>query len=112
MVHSETIICVYCKSNDLIKNGKTANGIQRWKCNNCKRSFQLSYRYNARKQGMREKIIEMTLNSSGVRDIGRVLKISKDTVVAVLKKNAKNESLLSYYRGKKEHVKLSHRDKV
>jgi transposase-like protein len=27
------------------------------------------------------KIIEMTLNSSGVRDIERVFKISKDTVV-------------------------------
>ncbi|KAA6327792.1 hypothetical protein EZS27_023245 [termite gut metagenome] len=46
----------------------------------------ISYRYNARKQGIKDKIIEMMLNSSGVRDIGRVLKISKDTVVAVLKK--------------------------
>ncbi|KAA6316107.1 hypothetical protein EZS27_033540, partial [termite gut metagenome] len=44
--------------------------------------------YNARKQGIKDKIIEMTLNSSGVRDIGRVLKISKDTVVSLLKKNA------------------------
>jgi transposase-like protein len=37
----------------------------------------------------------MTMNSSGVRDIGRFLKISKDTVCSVLKKNAKKESLLS-----------------
>ena len=37
---------------------------------------------------MKEKIIELTLNSCGVRDIGRVLLISKDTVTAVLKKNA------------------------
>ena len=112
MVDSQTIICAHCKSNALIKNGKNPNGIERWRCNDCKRSFQLSYRYNAHKEGMREKIIEMTLNSSVVRDIGRVLKISKDTVVAVLKKNANNKSLLSYYRGKKEPIKLSNRDKV
>ncbi|MDR0613794.1 MAG: hypothetical protein LBG45_10075 [Dysgonamonadaceae bacterium] len=30
-------------------------------------------------------MIEMTLNGSGVRDTGRVLKISKDTVCSVLK---------------------------
>jgi transposase-like protein len=29
----------------------------------------------------------MTLNGSGVRDTGRVLNISKDTVCSVLKKN-------------------------
>jgi hypothetical protein len=32
----------------------------------------LEYRYKAWKAGTKEKIIEMTLNSSGVRDIGRV----------------------------------------
>ena len=37
--------------------------------------------------GNKAKIIEMTLNSSGVRDIGRVLRISKDTVTSELKKN-------------------------
>ena len=112
MVHSQTMLCAYCQANDLVKNGKSPNRTQRWRCNKCKKSFQLSYRYNARRQGTKDKIIEMTLNSSGVRDIGRVLKISKDTVVAVLKKNAKNESLLSYYRAKKEHVKLRNRAKV
>jgi transposase-like protein len=61
----------------------------------CKRHFRLDYRYNAYRQGVKEKVIEMTLNSSGVRDIGRVLSISKDTVCSVLKKNAKNEPLLS-----------------
>ncbi|MDR0613121.1 MAG: hypothetical protein LBG45_06530, partial [Dysgonamonadaceae bacterium] len=39
--------------------------------------------------GTKEKIIEMTLNGSGVRDTGRVLKISRDTVCSVLKKNVR-----------------------
>ncbi|MDR1120906.1 MAG: hypothetical protein LBM08_08305, partial [Dysgonamonadaceae bacterium] len=41
------------------------------------------------KEGVKEKIIEPTLNSSGVRDIGRLLSISKDTVTSVLKKTLK-----------------------
>jgi transposase-like protein len=51
----------------------------------------LSYRYNARVIGVKEQITELTLNSSGVRDIGRILKISNNTVVTELKKNAKRE---------------------
>jgi transposase-like protein len=95
MVHYQTIHCSYCEGTDLFKNGKSLTGTQRWFCKDCKRYFRLAYRYNAYKKGVKEKIIEMTLNSSGVRDIGRVLRISKDTVTSVLKKNAKNESLFS-----------------
>ena len=112
MIHSETLHCPHCTSNDLVKNGKSENATQRWRCNKCKKSFQFDYRYNARKQGMQEKIIELTLNSSGVRDIERVLKVHRDTVISVLKKNAKNKSLLSYYRRKKRVNKLGYRDTV
>jgi transposase-like protein len=102
MIHKEELRCPVCSGNDLVKNGKSPNRTQRWRCNKCKKSFQLDYRYNAHKQGIKEKIIEMTLNSSGVRDIGRVLKISKDTVCSVLKKNAKNEPLFSERRRNEE----------
>jgi transposase-like protein len=95
MIHIEEINCPYCRCNDLQKNGKNSNGLQRWHCKSCGKYFQREYRYNARKQGTYEKIIELTLNSSGVRDTGRILKINKNRVVAVFKKNAKNESLLS-----------------
>jgi transposase-like protein len=52
--------------------------------------------------GIKEKIIELTLNSSGVRDIERTLKIHRDTVTSVLKKNAESEPLLAHYRRKNE----------
>jgi len=103
MIHKEELHCPACASNDLVKNGRSRNGTQRWQCNRCKRSFQFDYRYNAYKPGIEDTIIEMTLNSSGVRDIGRVLKISKDTVCSVLKKNAKNEPLFSE-RGGNEQI--------
>jgi transposase-like protein len=89
MKHSREIQCPHCESNDLVKQGFTGNGTQKWQCNSCKKHFRLNYRYNACKAGTKENIIELTLNSSGVRDIGRVLHINKNTVCAVLKKNSK-----------------------
>ena len=81
------LTCRYCQSGDLIKNGHSENGTQRYRCNACGRSFQRGYTYNAWKEGTKEQIDEMTLGRSGVRDIGRTLKISPNTVVAPLKKS-------------------------
>jgi transposase len=80
---------------DLQKNGHSENGTQRWRCVTCCKSFQLFYRYNARKPGVKEQIPVLTLNSSGVRDIGRILKISNNTVISELKKNAQCEPICS-----------------
>ncbi len=49
----------------------------------------MDYTYNAHKPGVREQILEQTLNSSGVRDISRNLKIAKGTVISELKKRAR-----------------------
>ena len=93
MKHTQDIKCTHCSGTDLQKNGHSENGTQRWRCLNCRKSFQLSYRYNARKPGVKEQITVLTLNSSGVRDIGRSLKINKNTVIAELKKNATREPI-------------------
>ena len=90
MIHTTTLLCPYCSGNDLQKNGSSPNGTQRWRCKGCQKYFQRTYRYNAYNKGVKDKITEMTLNNSGVRDIGRVLRISNNTVISVLKKNAKN----------------------
>ena len=95
MIHTEEISCPCCSSNNLQKNGKSISGIQRWHCKTCNKYFQREFLYNACTPGVREKVPEMALNGSGVRDTGRVLKINKNTVVSVLKKNAKNQPLLS-----------------
>ena len=86
MEHHVAIECRYCQSRNLAKNGHRGNGSQRWRCNTCKRTFQTEYTYNANKPGVKEQIVPMTLNNSGVRDIGRVLKINKNTVINELKK--------------------------
>lgn len=91
MKHSKQIFCPHCQSGDLIKNGHSENGTQRFRCNVCKKSFQTDYSYNARKPGIKQKIDDQTLNSSGVRDIARNLGINKNTVIAHLKKRSLNK---------------------
>jgi transposase-like protein len=46
----------------------------------------MEYQNNARKQGVKEQITKLTLNSSGVRGIIRILHINKNTVIFELKK--------------------------
>ena len=82
------IECPYCDSKDLVKNGHSENGTQRYRCNACRRSFQWEYTYRAWLPDVQHQIESQTLNGSGVRDIGRNLGISKDTVVAALKKKS------------------------
>jgi len=110
MVHYQIIHCPHCEGTDLHKNGKSLNGTQRWFCKECKKYFRLAYRYKACQRETKEKIIEMTLNSSGVRDIGRVLGISKNTVTSELKKNSKNEPLLSDQRRIRQDGRIGSRD--
>jgi len=95
------IDCPYCASQDLVKNGKSENGTQRYRCNTCLRSFQWEYRYYARIPEVKAQITTQTLNGSGVRDISRNLEISKDTVIAELKQQDPAEANVAYA----EHLK-------
>ena len=81
-----TIICRYCGGDDLVKNGHSRNGTQRYRCNRCQKSFQTQYSYHAWEPGVKEQIEVQTLNSCGVSDISRNLEISKSTVISELKK--------------------------
>lgn len=83
------VSCPQCRKEKVVKRGKTDDGKQRYLCQNedCEmKSFILNYTYNGRKPDVKKKITEMSLNGSGIRDIGRVLEISTDTVISELKK--------------------------
>jgi IS1 family transposase len=75
-----------CDSDKIVKNGTQSNGNQRLMCKECGRSFQAEYTNNGAKLETKFMIIKMSLNGSGIRDISRVLEISPNTVIDVLKK--------------------------
>ena len=52
----------------------------------CAKNWQLELRYKGRAPAIKEQIVDMSLNGSGIRDTARVLKISTTTVINTLKK--------------------------
>jgi transposase-like protein len=90
-VATKTIIvkCQFCNSEKVTKNGHNKTGKQVYNCNNteCKhRNFVESYTNNGSNPEIRRQVLTMAINGNGTRATGRILKISKDTVTAILKK--------------------------
>jgi insertion element IS1 protein InsB len=89
----ERVRCPHCESGEVVKYGTTTNGKERFRCQNvagCGRTFIRQYAYQGRVPQVKRQIVEMTLNGSGVRDIGRVLQISPTTVIGELKKRRRS----------------------
>ncbi|MDR0461481.1 MAG: hypothetical protein LBH62_08695 [Nitrososphaerota archaeon] len=77
----------HCRSENVVKMGKQpTNGTPRCKCNTCGKTFQTTYKNNGVTPQTKQQIIKVSLNGSGIRDISRVLAVSQNTVMSVLKK--------------------------
>jgi insertion element IS1 protein InsB len=86
--------CPHCQSDQIVKRGKTARGTQRYLCQNtlcAKGSFLLDYCNRGCLPEVKQTIIDMSLNASGVRDTARSLHICPNTV---LRERKKQESAL------------------
>jgi IS1 family transposase/transposase-like protein len=82
------IICPHCGSENIIRNGKDGQNKQRFLCKNkmCShQTFLLDYSDIGRQPHIKDLILAMAINGSGIRDTARVLKISKNTVISTLK---------------------------
>jgi hypothetical protein len=83
MVH-KPVVYPYCHSDQVVKRGKTDTGKQRYRCHNpgCDhQSFLPDSAYKGRSPEVKEQVIEMSLNGSGIRDTARVLQISTAAVI-------------------------------
>ena len=86
----EKIHCPTCNGDNIGKAGYSTRGVQRYRCRSesCPtKTFMLNYQYKAYEPGVKEQLVEMAINGSGIRDTARVLKISKGTVISTLKKS-------------------------
>lgn len=80
------VACRYCnKTHPVRKHGTGRGGFPRYYCNDCKRTFQLSYSYQAHQPGMREKIVEMASSGTSIRRTSSTLKVGINTVMRYLK---------------------------
>lgn len=97
----EAVECPTCGGVDIHRHGQSATGKKRYIClnTNCMRkTFILDYTYQGYRLEVKQQIGEMAINGSGIRDTGRVLKISPNTVIKELKKKRKtlNPSTILY----------------
>ena len=88
-----SVRCPHCGSGHVGKHGQTTQGTQRYRCRNeaCShRTFLEAYINQACIPGVKEQIVEMAMNGSGICDTSRVLGVSPVTVIETLKKKNPN----------------------
>ncbi len=83
---SQLILCRYCQSSNVVRYG-TQSGSARLKCKDCGR--KTNYIYRACEPDVKDQVVEMATNGSGIRDTARVLGIAKNTVISTLKKSSR-----------------------
>ena len=87
---TQVLHCPYCQGTDIVRHGTTAEGKQRYRCRACLdrrgRTFLLEYSYAGQSPDVKQQIVNMAMNASGIRDTARVLHVSPTTVLKELKK--------------------------
>ena len=88
---SHALHCPYCQGTDIVRHGTTRQGKQRYRCREplgAGRTFLLKYAYPGQSPQVKRQIVDMIMNSSGIRDTARVLRVSPNTVIKELKKRS------------------------
>ena len=86
----QVLHCPYCQGTDTVRHGLSPEGKQRYRCRACRegrgRTFLLVYSYAGQSSEVKQQIVDMAMNASGIRDTARVLHVSPTTVINELKK--------------------------
>src|SRR2546429_4034702 len=81
---TQVLYCPYCQGTDMVRHGTTPEGKQRFRCRACPdrgRTFLLEYTYAGQSPAVKQQIVDMAMNASGIRDTARVLHVSPTTVI-------------------------------
>src|SRR5919202_6284267 len=86
---TQVLHCPYCQDTAIVRHGTTSEGKQRYRCRACRlgrgRTFLLEYTYAGLSSEIKQQIVDMAMNASGIRDTARVLHVSPTTVIKELK---------------------------
>ena len=85
--------CYHCGSVEVVRNGRTRNDKQRYKCKTCGKSSSEDPQPNGYTLEEREMILRAYEERSSLRGLTRTFGVSRGTVIAWLKK--KPSSFLS-----------------
>src|SRR2546421_9117275 len=91
---TQVLHCPYCHGTDIVRHGTTPEGKQRYRCRACPergRMFLLEYTYAGQSPDVKQQIVEMAMNASGIRDTARVLHVSPTTVIKYAAPRARHQ---------------------
>jgi transposase-like protein len=80
------VSCSHCQSTEVVRNGTTADGRQRYRCRACGRRSTAEARPNGYTEAERELILRAYQERSSLRGLTRTFGVSRNTVTGWLKK--------------------------
>ena len=88
------IKCLHCGSTEVSRYGQASTEKHRLLCRNDGggKPFIQDYSDRGRLPEIKQRIVAMAVNGSGIRDTARVLGVSTDTVINELKKRVRTAS--------------------
>jgi transposase-like protein len=89
-VVSVKVSCRHCGSENIIRNGMTSNGKQRYECNDCGRRSRENPGTNEYPPERKAEILLAYQERSSLRGLQRTFGVSRQTVTKWLKKGALN----------------------
>ena len=72
--------CIHCQSENLVRNGKTHNGKQRYLCHDCGKMSRDNPQHNGYRPEEREQILRAYQERSSLRGLTRTFGVARNTV--------------------------------
>ncbi len=85
---TEVITCYHCGSDDVVKNGLSPNGTQKYLCHTCGRQSREDPSPNGYTEERKEEILCAYQERSNLRGLRRTFGVSPTTVIGWIKKSS------------------------
>ncbi len=82
-----TVHCPHCGSDALVHNGHAPNGKQKYRCRTCQRQSRENPTPHAYPEERKEEILRAYEERSSLRGLERTCGVSRNTVIAWIKKS-------------------------
>ena len=89
----QVLHCPHCQGTAIRRHGKTRQGTPRSFCHETVgdgRTFLVDDSYAGHSAAIKQQIVDMAMNASGMRDTARVLHVSPTTIIKELKKKRRS----------------------
>ncbi len=83
------ITCRHCGSENIVRNGMTSNGKQRYLCKDCSKNSRENPQPNGYTEQKREEILSAYHERSSLRGLSRTFGVSRNTVTNWLEKSSR-----------------------